>query len=169
MAGPQTSLMLGDALMNIQEVNLEGWWFFSKSLSLCLSLQPEQALSVYEKALKKNPRDSLLASKVGQSLIKTHQYTKVSPHIIRLSTLGRFHCILLEVFISRSMCIMQAISYYEAALKSEGQQFLRRDLATLYLRLNHFDRAERTIQTALSQGEGEKKGAMTFIERCSSS
>lgn len=79
MAGPQTSLMLGDALMNIQEVNLEGWWFLSKSLSLCLSLQPEQALSVYEKALKKNPRDSLLASKVGQSLIKTHQYTKVSP------------------------------------------------------------------------------------------
>ena len=49
---------------------------------------------------------------------------------------------------------LQAISYYEAALKSEGQQFLRSDLAELYLKLKQFDKAERTINTALSRSAG---------------
>ena len=49
--------MLGDAYMNIQE--------------------PESAIEVYESALRKNPRDQLLASKTGQALVKAHQYTKV--------------------------------------------------------------------------------------------
>lgn len=40
--------------------------------------QPEKAIDVYETALKRNPRDSTLASKIGQALIKTHQYGKVS-------------------------------------------------------------------------------------------
>lgn len=55
---PETSLLLGDAYMNIQE--------------------PEKAIEIYESALKKNPRDSALASKIGSALIKTHQYSKVS-------------------------------------------------------------------------------------------
>ena len=46
---------------------------------VCVSLQPELALvEVYEKALKRNTRDSVLASKVGQALVKTHHYSKVS-------------------------------------------------------------------------------------------
>jgi tetratricopeptide repeat protein 21B len=102
MPGSPTALLLGDAYMNIQE--------------------PEQALVVYEQALKKTPRDSLLAVKVGQALVKTHHYTK-------------------------------AISYYEAALKYEGIQFLRTDLAELYLKLRHFDRAEKTIKAALHHKE----------------
>ncbi|XP_023227553.1 tetratricopeptide repeat protein 21B-like [Centruroides sculpturatus] len=52
----QSYLMLGDAYMNIQE--------------------PERAIEVYEQALKKNPRDSVLARKIGQALIKTHHYEK---------------------------------------------------------------------------------------------
>ena len=55
---PHTSLLLGDAYMNIQE--------------------PEKAIEVYEQAMKRNPRDSALASKIGQALVKTHQYGKVS-------------------------------------------------------------------------------------------
>lgn len=39
--------------------------------------QPEQAIEVYEAALKRNPRDSILASKIGQALIRTHNYNKV--------------------------------------------------------------------------------------------
>lgn len=39
--------------------------------------QPELALSVFEKALRKNSRDAVLASKVGQVLVRTHQYAKV--------------------------------------------------------------------------------------------
>lgn len=40
--------------------------------------QPEKAIEVYETALKRNPRDGALASKIGQALIKTHQYGKAS-------------------------------------------------------------------------------------------
>ncbi|XP_038607045.1 tetratricopeptide repeat protein 21B [Tachyglossus aculeatus] len=51
-----TFLLLGDAYMNIQE--------------------PEEAIEVYEQALKKNPKDGTLASKIGKALIKTHSYSK---------------------------------------------------------------------------------------------
>ncbi|RXG72067.1 Tetratricopeptide repeat protein 21B [Armadillidium vulgare] len=53
---PQSFLLLGDAYMSIQE--------------------PERAMEVYEQALKRNPRDAILACRMGQSLIKTHQYQK---------------------------------------------------------------------------------------------
>lgn len=82
--------------------------------------QPEKALEVYEVALRRNARDSVLASKVGQALIKTHNYNK-------------------------------AIIYYETALKSDTQQFLRRDLAELFLKLRQFDKAEKTIAVALER------------------
>ena len=32
---------------------------------------------MYEAALKRNPRDTTLASKIGQALVKTHNYGKV--------------------------------------------------------------------------------------------
>ena len=100
-----------------------------KLRTLLPSLQPELALEVYESALKKNPRDGLLASKIGQALVKTHNYTK-------------------------------AINYYEAALKTENQQFLRCDLAELYLKLRQFDRAERTLNAGLDHKEGRRKRTM---------
>ena len=53
---PQSYLLLGDAYMSITE--------------------PDRALEIYEQALKRNPRDSLLAAKMGQALQKTHQYGK---------------------------------------------------------------------------------------------
>lgn len=40
------------------------------------TLQPEKAIEVYESALKKNPRDYGLAQKIGQALVKTHNYNK---------------------------------------------------------------------------------------------
>lgn len=94
----QTYLLLGDAYMNIQE--------------------PEKAIDVYEQALKKNPKDGTLASKIGKALIKTHNYAK-------------------------------AISYYETALKSGQQSFLRYDLAELLLKLKHYEKAEKVLQQAL--------------------
>ncbi|XP_040213995.1 tetratricopeptide repeat protein 21B [Rana temporaria] len=94
----QTYLLLGDAYMNIQE--------------------PEKAIDVYEQALKKNPKDGTLASKIGKALIKTHNYAK-------------------------------AISYYETALKSGQQTFLRYDLAELLLKLKHYEKAEKVLQQAL--------------------
>ncbi|CAH3194049.1 unnamed protein product [Porites evermanni] len=98
-----TCLLLGDAYMSIQE--------------------PEKAIEVYETALKKNPRDGALASKIGQALVKTHHYGK-------------------------------AINYYEAALKSGQQNFLRYDLAELYLKLKNYDKADKVIKSALEQEKG---------------
>ncbi|XP_012929373.1 tetratricopeptide repeat protein 21A isoform X3 [Heterocephalus glaber] len=56
LPGPHTSLLLGDAFMNIQE--------------------PEKALEVYNEAYKKNPHDASLVSRIGQAYVKTHQYSK---------------------------------------------------------------------------------------------
>ena len=53
---PQSYLLLGDAYMSITE--------------------PERALEIYEQALKRNPRDTALAAKMGKALQKTHQYGK---------------------------------------------------------------------------------------------
>eukprot|EP00730_Choanoeca_flexa_P019334 TRINITY_DN9437_c0_g2_i5.p1 TRINITY_DN9437_c0_g2~~TRINITY_DN9437_c0_g2_i5.p1 ORF type:complete len:1329 (+),score=492.54 TRINITY_DN9437_c0_g2_i5:125-4111(+) len=51
-----STTLLGDAYMNIQE--------------------PEQAIAAYEEAMKKDPRNSALASKIGHAMVRTHDYTK---------------------------------------------------------------------------------------------
>lgn len=56
MPSPHTYILLGDAYIKIQE--------------------PEKAIDVYEQALKKNPKDGALASKIGKALVKTHNYVK---------------------------------------------------------------------------------------------
>ncbi|KAL4636202.1 tetratricopeptide repeat protein 21B [Arapaima gigas] len=56
LPSPHTYLLLGDAYMNIQE--------------------PEKAIEIYEQALKKNPKDGAVASKIGKALVKTHNYVK---------------------------------------------------------------------------------------------
>uniref|UniRef100_A0A8C9WIP1 Tetratricopeptide repeat domain 21B n=1 Tax=Scleropages formosus TaxID=113540 RepID=A0A8C9WIP1_SCLFO len=98
LPSPHTYLLLGDAYMNIQE--------------------PEKAIEIYEQALKKNPTDGAVASKIGKALVKTHNYIK-------------------------------AINYYEAALKSGQQNFLRYDLAELLLKLHQYERCERLLHEAL--------------------
>ena len=40
------------------------------------NLKPEKAVEAYEMALIKNPKDYLLAKKIGQALIKSHHYNK---------------------------------------------------------------------------------------------
>ncbi|XP_058478817.1 tetratricopeptide repeat protein 21B [Solea solea] len=99
MPSPHTYLLLGDAYMHIQE--------------------PEKAIEVYEHALKKNPKDGALASKIGKALVKTHNYVK-------------------------------AINYYEAALKTEQQNFLRYDLAELLLKMKQYERCEKVLHEALT-------------------
>uniref|UniRef100_A0A671SJH7 Tetratricopeptide repeat protein 21B-like n=1 Tax=Sinocyclocheilus anshuiensis TaxID=1608454 RepID=A0A671SJH7_9TELE len=99
LQSPHTFLLLGDAYMTIQE--------------------PELAIEVYEQALKKNPKDGAVASKIGKALVKTHNYVK-------------------------------AINYYEAALKSGQQNFLRYDLADLLMKLRQYERFEKVLQEALT-------------------
>ncbi len=56
LQNPHTLVLLGDAYMKIVE--------------------PEKAVEAYETALVKNPKDSSLAKKIGQALIKSHHYNK---------------------------------------------------------------------------------------------
>ncbi|XP_035377935.1 tetratricopeptide repeat protein 21B [Electrophorus electricus] len=98
MPSSHTYLLLGDAYMNIQE--------------------PEMAIEVYEQALKKNPKDGTVASKIGKALVKTHNYAK-------------------------------AINYYEAALRSGQQSFLRYDLAELLMKLRQYESCRGVLLDAL--------------------
>ena len=53
----------------------------------------------------------------------------------------------------------KAINYYEAALKSGNQNFLRYDLAELLLKLRQFDKAEKVVTAALSQRDNDEAAA----------
>lgn len=39
-------------------------------------IEPDEAIDAFKQALKQNPSDPLLASKLGRAYVKTHQYTK---------------------------------------------------------------------------------------------
>uniref|UniRef100_A0A6Q2X1F0 Tetratricopeptide repeat domain 21B n=1 Tax=Esox lucius TaxID=8010 RepID=A0A6Q2X1F0_ESOLU len=110
LPSPHTYLLLGDAYVNIQE--------------------PEKAIEIYEQALKKNPKDGALASKIGKALVKTHNYTK-------------------------------AITYYEAALKTEQQNFLCYDLAELLMKMRQYERCEKVLQDALAHDPVNELSALT--------
>lgn len=48
------------------------------------------------------------------------------------------------------------MNYYEAALKSGQQSFLRYDLADLLMKLRQYERCEKILQEALTHDPGEK-------------
>lgn len=50
--------------------------------------------------------------------------------------------------------VTQAINYYEAALKTEQQNFLRYDLAELLMKMKQYERSERVLQEALAHEPG---------------
>uniref|UniRef100_A0AAR2K0A0 Tetratricopeptide repeat domain 21B n=1 Tax=Pygocentrus nattereri TaxID=42514 RepID=A0AAR2K0A0_PYGNA len=56
LPGPHSSVLLADAFMKIQE--------------------PEKAIEVYQEAVKMAPKDATFATKIGQALVRTHQYDK---------------------------------------------------------------------------------------------
>lgn len=41
-----------------------------------LFIEPDEAIDAFKMALRENPSDPLLASKLGRAYVKTHQYTK---------------------------------------------------------------------------------------------
>ncbi len=57
----------------------------------------------------------------------------------------------------------QAINYYEAALKSGGQNFLRHDLAELLLKLRHYEKAEKVLRMALEHDPGRFGAGGRFL------
>ena len=89
---PENFTLLGDAYMQITE--------------------PDKAIGVYESALKKNPRDAKLASKIGHAFVKTHNYTKAINY------------------------------YETALKQTPGMSELRYDLADLLIKLKQFDKGQ---------------------------
>lgn len=56
-SSPKTYELLGDAYMTIQE--------------------PNKAIEAYETAMRRSPKDYLLAEKIGNAYVKCHLYNKV--------------------------------------------------------------------------------------------
>lgn len=62
----------------------------------------------------------------------------------------------LPFFSLTKMDFVQAITYYEAALKNGQQNYLFYDLAELLLKLKWYDKAEKVLQHALAHEPGMK-------------
>lgn len=45
-------------------------------MSFFAILEPDEAIIAFKQALRQNPSDPLLASKLGRAYVKTHQYAK---------------------------------------------------------------------------------------------
>lgn len=68
--------MLGSHSWSCYQILFSSYAFCLTCVYISL-LKPDEAIEVYEQALKKNPRDPSLASKIGKALIRTHNYSKV--------------------------------------------------------------------------------------------
>lgn len=91
--------------------------------------QVDPAVVAYEEALKLEPRNSRLASKIGAALVLTHQYTKALNY------------------------------YREALRDTSALPSLRNEYAALLIRLGQRDKAEKIINEALAlsgQAQGNK-------------
>ncbi|XP_053264599.1 tetratricopeptide repeat protein 21B isoform X3 [Podarcis raffonei] len=87
-----TFLLLGDAYMNIQE--------------------PEEAIVIYEQALKLNLKDGALARKIGNALVKTHKYTKAINYYEAALKTGQ------QNFLSYDLAeLLLKLNQYEKAVK----------------------------------------------------
>ena len=113
--------------------------------------QPEKAIEVYEQALKKNPKDGALASKMGKALVKTHNYVKVC---LVHSLKDKQDSLTENKQCWHKAAVTQAINYYEAALKTEQQNFLRYDLAELLMKMKQYERSEKVLHEALAHEPG---------------
>uniref|UniRef100_A0A5S6QNM1 Tetratricopeptide repeat protein 21B n=1 Tax=Trichuris muris TaxID=70415 RepID=A0A5S6QNM1_TRIMR len=96
-------------------------------------LEMEKAIETYETALRKNPKDFALTRKIGQVYVRSHNYLKVS-------------CFSQMPTVTLWMSPLQAVSYFEAALKRSGHDLIRYDLALLLLKLGNYDKCERYMR-----------------------
>lgn len=77
LPGPESYLMLGDAYMSIQGNDGDQMLLLLHETNHLLSkTEPDEAIDAFKMALRQNPSDPLLASKLGRAYVKTHQYNK---------------------------------------------------------------------------------------------
>jgi len=103
----------------------------------------EQAIAVYQKAIKTTGVRSELEVRIGQALVKSHDYAKVN---------------LLSYTFLLDLNMLQAIKYYERALNSDNRidSPLRYDLAELYYNLTRIEDATKLITSTLIQCSGRQ-------------
>uniref|UniRef100_A0A8C3RN42 Tetratricopeptide repeat protein 21B n=1 Tax=Chelydra serpentina TaxID=8475 RepID=A0A8C3RN42_CHESE len=125
-----TFLLLGDAYMNIQE--------------------PEEAIEVYEQALKKNPRDGTLASKIGKALIKTHNYSKAISYYEAALKNGqqKILCYDLAELLLKLRQYEKAEKVLQQALDHEPDGRYQVLLAKIYSKMEKTDEAIVSLQQA---------------------
>jgi tetratricopeptide repeat protein 21B len=102
-------ILLGEAYMRIQE--------------------PDKAIRAYEEALKLNPEDPQLASRIGKALITTHDYQKAVQY------------------------------YETACKGESAKLHLYHELAELYLSLKRFEDAIRVLKDAMAVAAAQGKSA----------
>lgn len=112
-------ILLGEAYLKIQE--------------------PEKAIKAYEGALKLNPGDAHLSSKIGRALVTTHDYKKAVAYYEAATDSSKTN------------------EDGTAAISTATRIFLLHDLAELYLSLKDFANAIRTLESCLSIGQQKKK------------
>ncbi|KAJ3090291.1 Tetratricopeptide repeat protein 21B [Quaeritorhiza haematococci] len=113
----ESCLLLGDAYMNIQE--------------------PDKAIAIYQSALDQNPDASILASKIGKALVRTHEYNRAIQYY------------------------ESALSTGNKRAGSTSPE-LRYDLADLYRKLRQYDEAERVVEDALNHPKSEEVNIITM-------
>uniref|UniRef100_A0A669Q528 Tetratricopeptide repeat protein 21B n=1 Tax=Phasianus colchicus TaxID=9054 RepID=A0A669Q528_PHACC len=125
-----TFLLLGDAYMNIQE--------------------PDEAIEVYEQALKKNPKDPALASKIGKALIKTHNYSKAISYYEAALKSGQqnFLCYDLAELLMKLKQYEKAEVVLQKALDHEYDGRYQVLLAKIYSKMDKIDEAITSLQQA---------------------
>eukprot|EP00899_Mesostigma_viride_P018008 jgi/Mesvir1/26208/Mv02392-RA.1 len=110
----QTQVLLGEAYMRIQE--------------------PELAIRAYEDALRQNPKNTALASRIGRALVMTHDFSRAIDY------------------------------YEKAVRGDAGKSGMQLELAELYLKLRRFDAAERVLTECLERQRDDNDPAAMQVD-----
>ena len=121
-------ILLGEAYMRIQE--------------------PERAIKAYEGALKLNPGDAALSSKIGRALITTHDYKRAVQYYETAANGGA----------------QANEDGTTSEISPATRMHLLHDLAHLYLSLKNFPQAIRTLEQAMELGQQRKKESQQSYE-----
>ncbi|MGH0119571.1 UNVERIFIED_CONTAM: hypothetical protein FKN15_032396 [Acipenser sinensis] len=155
-----TYLLLGDAYINIQE--------------------PEKAIETYEHALKKNPKNGALASKIGKALVKTHNYAKardVQARVLKRVQLEQPEAVPNQKQLAAEICAEIAKHYtsqrdYEKAIKfykealvyCETDKKVILELARLYLAQDDIDASQHQCAILLKNDQDNEAATMMMAD-----
>lgn len=95
--------------------------------------------------MKANPKDHALAEKIGEAYVQCHLYTKVGER---------------RAGNRKKRKILQAVNYYEAAVKSGRDSTMRTKLANLLYKMGNYEKCERVLMDPLNKETnptGEKR------------